>query len=121
MYHISMDPIKFPNMHIVIDQFHVLATPIVMMFAIQCWKPQNMNNGIPNIIPRGLNNIGATCYINIIPRGVFFLYIYTAIYIITPHNTDFIKNGIDISQVFTFAIAFFKTSASTPEYSSPKR
>ena len=105
MYHINSDPIKFPNTHIIIEVCHVFATPMVIMFAIQCWKPQKMNKGIPNIIP----------------SGVPFLYIYTAIYIITPHKNDFMRNAIDRSQVDTFFIAASIILVSAILKSSPNR
>ena len=99
------DPIKLPMMQIKIDKCIVLATPRVIIFAIQCWNPQNINKGMPKIIP----------------SGVPFLYIYTAIYIIIPQRTDLIKNGKDTSQVFTFATALLKTSVSVIENNSPIR
>ena len=105
MNHMNSEPIKFPSMHIIIDKSNVLATPSVIMFAIQCWKPQNINNGIPYIMP----------------RGVPFLYINTAIYIIIPHKSDFTKNEIDNSHVATLLTALLNTSISTIEYNSPNK
>ena len=66
---------KLPMIHIRIDKSKVLATPNVIILAIQCWKPQKINKGIPYMIPK------------LVP----FLYINTAIYIMAPHNKDLIK------------------------------
>ncbi len=40
-----------------------------------------------------------------IPSGVPFLYIKTAMYMIAPQNTDFKKKGIEKSQVATLLVA----------------
>ena len=39
--------LNLKELHINIDKSNVLATPNVMIFAMQCWNPQNINNGIP--------------------------------------------------------------------------
>ena len=102
---INNEPIKLPITHKIIDISIVLATPKVIIFAIQCWKPQKINNGIPYIIP------------NVLP----FLYIKTAIYIITPHKQDLRKNAKEKSHVFTFKIALFNISVSIVEYNKPNK
>lgn len=53
MYHASSAPTRFPATHSKIDQLKLKATPMVMAFAIECWKPQKINKGTPSKIPIG--------------------------------------------------------------------
>ena len=105
MNHINIEPKKLPKIQIKIEKSKVLATPKVIIFAIQCWNPQKINKGIPKIIP----------------TDVPFLYIYTAIYIIIPHKSDLIKKEIDISQVAILAIATSIKVLSVMEYIKPNK
>ena len=88
-YQIKMEPAKLPKIQSRRDQSKVRAAPRVMTFAMQCWKPQKMKSGMPKRIP----------------RGVPFLYIFTARYIITPQRTDLMKKAREKSQVATLSVA----------------
>ena len=70
--HNSIQPIRYGEI--------VPEAPIVIILAMQCWKPQKINSGTPKKIP----------------NRFFSLYILTARYIIIPQNTDFKKKGKDI-------------------------
>ena len=74
--------------------------------------------GISNIVTKYDKQVQSKLkkeLLEIIPSGVPFLYIYTAIYIIVPHNIDLIKNGSEKLQVETFDIALEYTSLSIVE------
>ena len=89
IYQKNKDPIKLPRIANNRDASIVLATPNVITLAIQCWNPQNINNGTPKRMP----------------KGVFSWYSFTAIYIIAPQKNAFKKNDNEKLQVFTFSMA----------------